>query len=352
MSAFAVFYFLYSLSLPVTEKKKSPILSLMVNTIVLFLKNRRIPDNAEKRMSKYSGGRTVLITDSRAEVEKALDTIEIAAGDFPHDLVSPAPALAWFQQWYAGADWLQRYPEAREKPFLLTNASGVHGPQMAEHLFGLLIAWYRKFPEVFAAQKRREWIRGAAAREAQTLSGKTLAILGFGTIGMQTAKIAAAFGMRVIALRRRSAAEDLPAGVEKLVSYERLREVLPEADIVVDILPYTPDTKDFINRGELSLMKKTALFANIGRGGTVNEEALAEALRGGVIAGALLDVAETEPLPPESPLWDAPGIIITPHYAGSHPRYDEIVFELFLDNLRRYGNSEKLKNIVDKDLGY
>jgi phosphoglycerate dehydrogenase-like enzyme len=324
----------------------------MAHTIVLFLKNRRIPDNAEKRIAEYSGGRTVLITDSRAETEKVLDTIEIAAGDFPHDLIPPAPALAWFQQWYAGADWLQRYPEARKKPFLLTNASGVHGPQMTEHLFGLLIAWYRKFPEVFAAQKRREWIRGTAAREAQTLCGKTLAILGFGTIGLHVAKLASAFGMRVIGLRRTPSAEDLPAGVEKLVSYDRLREVLPQADIVVDILPYTQETKDFINRGELAFMKKTALLANIGRGGTVNEEALAEALRGGVIAGALLDVSETEPLPPESPLWDAPGTIITPHYAGSHPRYDEIVFELFLDNLKRYGNAEKLRNIVDKELGY
>ncbi|MCL1817669.1 MAG: D-2-hydroxyacid dehydrogenase [Spirochaetaceae bacterium] len=322
-----------------------------MSIIVLYLKNRRVPFRAEERIAECGAGRDVLIAEDRAAIEKALDTIEIAAGDFPVDLAARAPNLAWFQQWYAGADWLREYPAAREKPFLLTNASGVHGPQMAEHLFGLLIAWYRKFPEVFSAQARREWKR-SVLHTADFLYGKTLLILGFGSIGEQVAKVAAAFGMRVIAVRRNTPSGSQIANVEKVMGQENLYEALPEADVVVDILPSTEETVRLMGRREFAAMKKTAVFANIGRGDTVDEAALVEAVRGGTIAGAVLDVTETEPLPPESPLWDMPGIIITPHYSGSHPRYDEMVFTIFLDNLMRYVKGEELLNIVDKTLGY
>ncbi|MDR3201326.1 MAG: D-2-hydroxyacid dehydrogenase [Spirochaetales bacterium] len=318
--------------------------------ILLFLAERRVPQDAEKRIAEAAGGGKILITSDRAETEKLLGQIEIAAGDFPQELVPQTPALKWFQQWYAGADWLQRYPQAITQPFLLTNASGVHGPQMAEHLFGLLIAWYRKFPEIFAAQKKHEWAR-SILHKAELLHGKTLLVLGFGVIGEQVAKIAAAFGMRVIGVRR-SAPDGITPNVEKVVDFQRMYEVLPEADVVVDILPYTRETHHLIGDTVFAAMKHSAVFANIGRGPTVDEAALAEAVRGGVIAGAVLDVTETEPLPPESPLWDIPGIIITPHYSGSHPQYDEMVFELFLDNLRRYRRGEELRNIVDKGLGY
>ncbi|MDR1931433.1 MAG: D-2-hydroxyacid dehydrogenase [Spirochaetales bacterium] len=322
-----------------------------MNTIVLFLSGRRVPRDAEKRIAECSGGGNILITNSRAEAEELLDTIEVAAGDFPQDLIPRAAALKWFQQWYAGADWLQRYPLARAQPFVLTNASGVHGPQMAEHLFGLLIAWYRHFPEIFAAQKQHEWKRDVL-HKAELLYGNTLLILGFGSVGEEVAKIAAAFGMRVTGVRRSPPSGPPPPGVEKIVDFKRLHEVLPEADVVVDILPYTQETRHLMGEKTFAAMKKTAVFANIGRGVTVDEEALVRAVRGGIIAGAVLDVTETEPLPPESPLWDVPGIIITPHYSGSHPRYDEIVFDLFLDNLGRYVKGEPLLNSVDKELGY
>jgi phosphoglycerate dehydrogenase-like enzyme len=320
------------------------------NTIILFLEDSRVPENAEKRITGAAGGRAVVITQSKSEVERILGAVEIAAGDFPHEFIQSAPVLGWFHQWYAGADWLQEYPQAQKLPFLLTSSSGIHGNQMAEHLFGLLIAWYRKFPDVFAAQKRREWARKIILNKTGLLAGKNLLILGFGTIGAQIARVAAAFDMSVTGIRRNPGAA--PAGVEKVLSCGDLHEVLPEADIVVNILPHTPETKDLMGAREFAAMKKTALFANIGRGGTVNEDALAEAVRGGIIGGAVLDVTAREPLPPESPLWDIPGIIITPHYSGIHPRYDEIAFDLFLDNLKRYTAGEPLLNIVNKELGY
>ncbi|MDR1315783.1 MAG: D-2-hydroxyacid dehydrogenase [Spirochaetales bacterium] len=319
--------------------------------LVLFLKGRRVPLDAAEQIAGYAAGRTVLVTEERAEIEKILDKIEIAAGDFPQELIPRAPGLKWFQQWYAGADWLQRYPDAQKHPFTLTNASGIHGPQMAEHLFGLLIAWYRKFPEVFEAQKRHEWQR-SILHKAGLLYEKSLLIAGFGSVGGHIARIASAFGMHITGVRRSPPPHDLPPGLEKIVSQECLETALGEADVVVNILPCTQETHHIFNGKTFEKMKQTALFANIGRGPTVDETALAQAVRSGRIAGAVLDVTETEPLPPESPLWDIPGIIITPHYSGSHPQYDEIVFHLFLDNLKRYTSGSELRNIVNKTLGY
>jgi phosphoglycerate dehydrogenase-like enzyme len=177
-------------------------------------------------------------------------------------------------------------------------------------------------------------------------------ILGFGTIGRQVARVAEAFDMRVVGVRRSAGAGPGGAGTAELVDYSRVPELLPESDIVVDILPLTPETRECIGTKEFALMKKTALFANIGRGKTVDEAALLTALRDGTIAGAVLDVMATEPLPPESPLWDAPNIIITSHYSGFHPRYDELAFGKFLDNLGRYVRGEPLINVVDKERGY
>lgn len=320
--------------------------------IVLYLKENRVPRDAEKRIRAIAPERTLLITSDTEEVLRVLDTLEIAAGDFPHELACIAPRLAWFQQWYAGADWLQKYPQARELPFVLTNASGIHGAQMAEHFFGLLIAWYKKFPEVFAAQKRHEWIRRAVVSGGEPVAGKHILILGFGSIGREVARIAGAFRMKVTGVRRSPGGDAPLPGEPKIVGIEKLFEVLPEADVVLNILPYTPETGGLADKKFFAAMKNTALFANLGRGPTVNEDDLVAALHSGKPAGALLDVTAQEPLPPESPLWDAPGVILSPHYSGSHPRYDEIALELFLDNLRRYTKGEDLCNIVDKSLGY
>lgn len=319
--------------------------------ILLALKETRVPKNTVQRIREFADGREIVVTGGKADVEKVLDRVEIAAGDFPASLMPRASSLRWFHQWYAGADWLQRHPEARDLSFMVTTSSGIHGRQMTEHLFGLLIAWYRRFPETFAAQQRREWLRYGHA-DIGLLSGKTMLILGFGAIGEQAALVASAFDMRVIGLRRTPGKGYPPAGVDRIVGYERLTEVLPDADVVVNILPYTQDTHAFMGRAEFAAMRKTAVFANIGRGKTVDEEALAAAVREGVIGGAVLDVTAEEPLPAESPLWDTPGIIITPHYSGFHPRYDELALGKFLENLKRYTRGEPLLNMVDKGLGY
>lgn len=321
-----------------------------IGKILLALAPDRVPADAAVRISAAAGGREVLIKSGKAEIEGALDGVEIVAGDFPASLLARMPYLKWFQLWYAGADWLQKVKGAADLPIVITTASGIHGEQMTEHLFGLLFAWNRKFPRAFAAQARHEWASFTHA-EMATLTGKTMLILGYGTIGARIARIAEAFSMTVVGVRRSPPAE-VPAGGIRVEAFSSLPALLAEADVVVNILPYTAETRLLIGKREFSLMKRTALFANIGRGMTVDEGALTAAIRGGDIAGAVLDVVAEEPLPAASPLWDLPNVLITSHYSGFHPRYDELALGVFLDNLGRYVRGEPLVNVVDKRLGY
>ncbi len=291
----------------------------------------------------------ILHTRDRAEIQARLAEIEIAAGGFPHDLLSQARNLRWLQQWGAGADWLLRYPEAVELPFILTNASGVHAIPISEHIFAFLLAFARDLPNAFRGQCRREW-RSYQEQEVFELAGQTLLLVGVGAIGQRTAQLAQAFGMRVLGIRR-DPSRSVP-GVDEMHGPEALDALLPQADAVVLTVPLTAETRHMIGEPQLRAMKPSAILVNIGRGGTIHEEALVQALREGWIRGAGLDVFETEPLPPDSPLWQMENVIITGHYSGKTPHYDRRAMEIFLDNLQRYVEGRPLRNVVDKRLGY
>jgi phosphoglycerate dehydrogenase-like enzyme len=290
-----------------------------------------------------------LVTRDRAAIEAALDDIEIAAGDFPYDLLPRARNLRWLQQWGAGVDWLLRHPEIADLDFVLTNASGVHAIPISEHILAFLLAFARGLHHAVRAQERATW-RSAEREGLFERAGKTMLLVGVGAIGERTAQISAALGMRVLGIRRDPAVG--APGVEAMFGPGRLLDLLPEADFVVLTVPLSRATCGMIGERELRAMRKTAYLVNIGRGGTIQEQALVEALREGRIAGAGLDVFETEPLPPDSPLWGMPNVIITAHYAGSTPHYDERATAIFLDNLRRYQAGEPLRNVVDKEAGY
>lgn len=292
----------------------------------------------------------ILVTRDRAQIEAALDEIEIAVGGFPHDLLPRARNLRWYQQWVAGADWLLHHPEAADLDFVLTSASGVHPIQIAEHVFAMLLAFARRLCRTVRAQERHEWIHHSRMNDLFELHGKTMVLAGVGAIGARVAGVAGAFGMRVLGVRRNP--EQGAPGVEAMFGPDRLLDVLPEADFVVLILPLTHETRHVIGERELRAMKPTAYLVNVGRGGLVDERVLVRALQEGWIAGAGLDVFETEPLPADSPLWDMENVIITPHYAGLTPHYHERALAIFLDNLRRYRAGEPLRNVVDKRLGY
>jgi phosphoglycerate dehydrogenase-like enzyme len=291
-----------------------------------------------------------LITTDRDEIVRHLSDIEIATGRFPRDLLAKAPKLRWFQQWGgAGTDWLMRYPGIVEKDFILTNAAGAHAVPITEHIFGMLLMLTRQLHCSLRRQDRHEW-KGFAQHELLELAGKTMLIVGVGGIGQRTATIARAFDMRVIGIRRNP--EKAVPGMEAMYSLDQLREVLPEADVIVVTAPLTHETQHMIGEAELRAMKPDAILVNIGRGGTIDESALICALGEYWIAGACLDVFETEPLPEDSPLWDMDNVILTPHYSGWNPNFERRAFDIFLKNLKLYVAGEPLFNVVDKQFGY
>ncbi len=294
--------------------------------------------------------RDVVVTRDRDEILDLIDEIEIAAGGFPRDLLPRASNLHWFQQWAAGADWLLRHPQAVEMDFVLTNVSGIHAIQVTEHIFAFLLAFARKLHQAIRAQRCREWISHDQPQDLFELADKTMLLVGVGAIGQRTARIATALDIQVLGVRRDPTVS--VAGVDRMSAPDRLLDLLPQADFVVLTVPLTEETRGMIGQEQLQAMKPTAYLVNVGRGGTIDEEALLQALREGWIAGAGLDVFETEPLPEDSPLWDLDNVIITSHYAGITPRYHQRAMEVFLDNLKRYTMGEPLRNVVDKELGY
>ncbi len=293
---------------------------------------------------------SVLVTHDREEIKPILDRIEIAAGWFPADLIPQASNLRWYQQWSAGADWLLRHPQVAQSDFVLTSTSGIHAIQITEHIFALLLAFARELPRALEAQRHREWIPSQAHDQLFELAGKTMALIGVGSIGQRTARVAQAMGMHVLAVRR-DPRKDTP-GVDGVFGPDELPELLPQADVVVLTVPLTEETRGMIATRELRAMKQVSIVVNVGRGGVIDEEALVQALRKKWIAGAGLDVFETEPLPEDSPLWGLDNVVITSHYAGVTPHYHERALEVFLDNLERYAEGKPLQNVVDKDLGY
>jgi len=319
-------------------------------TILLALEPGTLSASQISRIRDAAPDMAILETRERAEIEENLGDIEIAAGGFPHDLLRRAHNLRWLQQWGAGTDWLLRYPEAADLDFVLTNASGVHATPISEHVFAFLLAFARNLPTAIRHQRKREWARPTKPEGTFELAGKTMLLIGVGAIGERTARLANGMSMKVIGVRR-NPGYTLPE-VEAMYGTGQLHKVLPEADFVVLTIPLTEQTRCLIGEPELRLMKPTAYIVNIGRGGTIDETALVQALQTNKIAGAGLDVFETEPLPKDSPLWSMDNVIITAHYSGLTPHYNERAMEIFLDNLERYRAGKPLRNVVDKRLGY
>lgn len=320
-----------------------------MKTILLNFKPHEFPEAQLQQVQALLPDRRVLVSDDRAEMEACLDAVEIAAGNFPRDLLLRAPNLRWYQQWGAGADWLIKTPEALHQDWTLVNASGVHAIPISEHILALLLAFARALPSAFAMQQQHAWKKAPRA-ELFELAGKTLLLIGVGAIGERTAQVAAALGMRVLGVRR--SPQQPVAAIEAMFSQAQLMEALPQADFVVLTVPLTRQTRGMIGEPQLRAMKRSAYLINIGRGGTVQTDALVEALREGRIAGAGLDVVDPEPLPPDSPLWQMENVILTGHYSGLTPHYFERAFSIFLDNLRRYRDGQPLRNVVDKEAGY
>jgi len=273
-------------------------------------------------------------------------------GDSPEGLaetVRAAPGLRWVQATSAGAgeqvssaglsdDELRRVA--------VTSATGVHAGPLAEFALLGLLAFTKDLPRLLADQRAHRW----GHYPVDELSGRTLLIVGLGQIGAEVARLAAAFGMRVIGLNR-TGAGDYPS-VDELARIDALRHWLPRADAIVISLPLTDATRGLIDAHAIGEIKAGATLVNVGRGAVIDEDALVEALRERRIAGAALDVFATEPLEADSPLWELPNVLLSPHTAGLSPRENERIVSLFAENLRRYLRGDELLNRVDPELLY
>lgn len=268
----------------------------------------------------------------------------LVAWKAPAGALAALPKLRWMQAMTAGVEmWLGR-PDLRAE-LVLTAARGVHRVSMPENILAALFHLTKPIAAAALDQREARWTR----RVSQPLAGKTLGIVGLGTIGAELARKAAALELRVIGARR--SGEPVPH-VERVVTPDRVDEVLGDADFVLLLLPSTPQTRDFMNAGRLAAMRRDAFLLNFGRGDAVVDADLVAALRGGTIAGAVLDVFRTEPLPSDHPFWTTPGISVWPHVGGLHPDRDALVAELVVENARRFLEGAPLLQVVDRAEGY
>ncbi len=283
------------------------------------------------------------------ELEPHLPDLEVVfAWNFDRatlrDLVPRTPRLRWIQSISAGVEDLVS-PALAAQGVTLTNAAGVYDPGLAESVLGFLLAFSTRILED-ARLEPSAWPHDGT----RLLRGTTALVVGAGSIGSEVGRSLKAAGLRVRGVARTARPPD--EVFESIAGPEALQEELSTADHVVNVLPITSSTRGMFDAAAFVAMKPNAVFVNIGRGATVDEAALVEALRDGVIAGAALDVFEVEPLPAESPLWRMPNVLVSPHRAGDHEGWEADVVALFVENLRRFVAGEPLRNVVDVELGY
>ncbi len=280
----------------------------------------------------------------------------------PKDLEERAPNLKWVQLLSAGAD--HAMGSLQTSRITMTTASGIHATPIAEYTIASMLAFAHRFHLMIRSQQKHEWLRAGFPGTVEELNGKTLGVIGYGSIGRETARLAQALGMRVLALKRdpgnRRDEGWCPAGLgdpeglipEKFFGPGQRQEILRESDYITVTLPGTKHTRQFIGATEIAAMRPGAYIVNIGRGEVIDERALIDALKAGKIGGAGLDVFEKEPLPKESPIWDLENVILTPHMSGANRGYMDKACALFADNLRRFSAGQPLLNVVDFQLGY
>lgn len=315
----------------------------MATKIVLF-DPLSSDDSAIEAIRKVAPEATVVVAEKERLADELTDA-EIFFGYHTPEVFRGAGQLKWIQSIAAGVERMLE-PELVERGLTITNASGIHAGPVSETAWALTLAVARGLPRYVRQQQDHHWEPGPPV----DLDEATAGIIGLGGIGRRYARVASAFGMRVLAVDRHEPAK--PDDVESLWGLERLEEMLEQSDFVLVSCPYTPETHHLINRARLARMKPTAILVNIARGGIVDEDALSEALREGRLAGAGLDVCETEPLPADSPLWEVPNLVITPHCAGLSAHRRRRLTEFFCENLRRYQAGEPLVNVIDQEKGY
>ncbi len=289
--------------------------------------------------------REVVVWNREDELRSGLPEVEVLlAFRPPRGVWAGATRMRLLHSMGAGVDGVLPAPDLPAR-VRIANARGIHGPQMSEFALALVLALAKRVPQALEQQRAHAW----KPYGVTMLAGRTLGILGFGSIGAAVAERARAFGMRVIGTQR---APRPSPHAELVLGPRETDRVLRESNVLVVLLPLTPETRGAVGARELALLPEGALLVDLARGGIVDESALLAALRSGRLAGAALDVFAEEPLPASSPLWDAPNLIVTPHVAGLSPDYMERLTEIFVDNLAREESGLPLRNAVDRERGY
>ncbi len=294
----------------------------------------------------------VHLPDYKRVDEEILDTEIAITWSVRPAQIAAAKNLRWIHSPAAAVHQLI-FPELVNSDIILTNAREVHGPVVAEHVIAVIFALAKKIPGSVRLQAEHVWgqqILWDELPRVREVAGATVGVIGLGSIGRAVAKSAKALGMRVFAAREHP--EKGSEGADAVFGPAQIDEVFRHADYIVLAAPVTNSTKAIANADCLALMKPDACLINVGRGPLVDESALAAALRERKIGGAALDVFPKEPLPADSPLWDVPNLLITPHTAALTDKLWERHYALFSENLRRYLNGERLLGLVDKHKGY
>ncbi len=292
----------------------------------------------------------VVRATSPAETLERIADVDVFYGFPSAELIAAAPRLRWIQLPSAGAEFVTTIPTLVDSEIIVTTTRGAHATSVAEHVFALLLAFTRRIPTCLEWQQQKYWGRTEGYRSLQEIAGTTMGIVGFGQLGRGVARLAQAFELDVLAVD--SQAVDGQPYVEEVWPPSRLGDLLERSDAVVVTAPYTPETHHLLDAAALEKMRPDAYLIVVSRGGIVDEDALAAALRAGRLAGAALDVTEQEPLPPESPLWELPNLILTPHVAGASGPKERRCVEILRENLTRFTQGEALLNVIDKQRGY
>ncbi|MGC9520353.1 MAG: D-2-hydroxyacid dehydrogenase [Anaerolineae bacterium] len=291
------------------------------------------------------------VCEDDACVSDRIAEADAYCGWLNRDQFLAAKNLRWIQSPSTGVDAFCRIPELVEGDVILTNARGAHAVPLAEQALAGIFAFTRGTKVFLEHQARHEWASRERREELVELTGSTLGIVGFGTVGQAIAERAQAFGMRILAVDLLQI--DKPDYVERLDGADGLDALLQESDYVVITVPYTELTHGMIGAAELARMKPSAILVGVSRGGIIDEAALVDALTSGQLAAAALDVFETEPLSEDSELWDIDNLVITPHAAGGSQFEAPAIRAIFKENVERYLEDDfPLRNTVDKQRGF
>ena len=312
-----------------------------------------IPEPQVEALRRTFPEHTFVRADSDDAVLEVIGDIEVVFGSrMTREQFAAARRLRWVHSPAAGVGSML-FPEMVRSPVMMTNSRGNSSVTIAEHVIAVTLALLRDLPLAWRRQSERVWAQNEfdAGASIRTLRGARVLVVGLGSIGGETARLASAFGAAVTGIRR-TADAPRPPGVDEVSAPAQLHARLPSADVVVLAAPQTAETVHLMGERELALMKPGAILVNVSRGKLVDEAALVRALTQGRLRGAALDVFEHEPLDPGSPLWHRPDVLITPHVSGFHADYWPQATQLFVDNLRRFVAGQPLANVVDKQAGY